>query len=150
MSAPVPEPPALVRSPEEGQHSGHEPGHVLTQLSAALENPDIRALEVRGNTALDMGVVMGPGFVPRCCEHGPCPYVSLVCEHGILMCAKIWGGGRSGKSSFLQRVGVPGAGAAPQKQKGMMLLPSLPQTGSKWPQTVICELLVKLYEMAAE
>ncbi|CAM9453111.1 unnamed protein product [Bubo scandiacus] len=47
MSAPVPvtEPPVLVRSPEEGQHSGHEPRHILAQLSAALENPDIKALE---------------------------------------------------------------------------------------------------------
>ncbi|XP_032848708.2 uncharacterized protein C16orf86 homolog [Tyto alba] len=42
---PVPEPPALSRSPEEGQHGGREPGHILAQLSAALENPDIKALE---------------------------------------------------------------------------------------------------------
>ncbi|OPJ78028.1 hypothetical protein AV530_015029 [Patagioenas fasciata monilis] len=45
MSALVPEPPALVRSPEEQQHGGHEPGHVLAQLSAALDSPNVRALE---------------------------------------------------------------------------------------------------------
>ncbi|XP_074896655.1 uncharacterized protein C16orf86 homolog [Buteo buteo] len=45
MSAPVLEPPALVRSPEEGQDGSHEPGHILAQLSAALENPDIKALK---------------------------------------------------------------------------------------------------------
>ncbi|PKU42411.1 protein c16orf86 like protein [Limosa lapponica baueri] len=39
MSAPVQEPPAPERSPEKGQHS------VLAQLSAALENPDIKVLE---------------------------------------------------------------------------------------------------------
>ncbi|XP_054055664.1 uncharacterized protein C16orf86 homolog [Rissa tridactyla] len=45
MSTPVPEPPALVRSPEEGQRGSCEPGHILAQLSAALEKPDIKALE---------------------------------------------------------------------------------------------------------
>lgn len=33
------------------------------------------------------------------------------------MRAKIWGGGRNEKSSFLQRVDVPGAGSATQKEK---------------------------------
>lgn len=64
MSALVPEPPALVRSPEEQQHSGHEPGHVLAQLSAALDSPNVRALEVKGDAAWDMGVVMSTGFIP--------------------------------------------------------------------------------------
>lgn len=117
MSAPVPEPPALVRSPEAGQRGSCKPGHILAQLSAALENPDVKALEVKGDAALDVGVAMSTGFVPGCHEHGTCPGASLVREHGIPMCAKIWGGGRNGKSSFLQRVDVPGAGSAPQKQK---------------------------------
>ncbi|XP_068267415.1 uncharacterized protein C16orf86 homolog [Nyctibius grandis] len=39
MSAPMPEPSALVRTLEENR------GQVLAQLSAALENPDIKALE---------------------------------------------------------------------------------------------------------
>lgn len=110
MSASVPEPPALVRSPEEGQHGGHEPEHILAQLSAALENPDIKALEVKGNAALNVGV--GMSFFPRC----------LVQEQGVPMRTKIWGGGRNGKSSFLQRVDVPGAGAAPETKSMMLLL----------------------------
>ena len=117
MSAPVPEPPALVRSPEEGQHGGHEPGHVLAQLSAALQNPDIKALEVKGDAVLDVGVAMSTGFVPGCHEHGTCPRASLAREQGGLMRAKIWGGGRNGKSSFLQRVAFPGAGSATQNKR---------------------------------
>lgn len=54
MSASVRELPAPVSSPREGQHSGREPGRVLAQLSAALENPDIKALEVTGDATLDL------------------------------------------------------------------------------------------------
>lgn len=78
MSAPVLEPPALVRSPEEGQNGSQEPRHILTQLSAALENPDIKALKVKGDVALDVGVVRNMGFIPGCHEHGTCPCASLV------------------------------------------------------------------------
>ncbi|XP_035192934.1 uncharacterized protein C16orf86 homolog [Oxyura jamaicensis] len=39
------EPPALVGSPAGQQSGGREPGHILAELSAALENPDIKALE---------------------------------------------------------------------------------------------------------
>lgn len=89
MSASVPEPPALVRSPEEGQHGSHEPEHVLAQLSAALENPDIKALEVKGDATLNVGVGMSTGFFPGC----------LVQEQGVPMRIKIWGGGM-GKAPF--------------------------------------------------
>nr|XP_047924940.1 uncharacterized protein C16orf86 homolog [Anser cygnoides] len=45
MSASVMEPRALAGSPAGQQSGGHEPGRILAELSAALENPDIKALE---------------------------------------------------------------------------------------------------------
>lgn len=50
----VQEPPALVRSLEEGQHSSRERGRILAQLSVALENPDIKALEVKDDATVDV------------------------------------------------------------------------------------------------
>ncbi|XP_062477307.1 uncharacterized protein LOC134165004 [Pezoporus occidentalis] len=45
MSAPVADPPALERNPEEEQRSLQDLGHILAQLSAALESPDIKVLK---------------------------------------------------------------------------------------------------------
>lgn len=112
MSASVMEPPALAGSPAGQQSGGHEPGRILAELSAALENPDIKALEVRAMPRLTCEQPLSPGA-----EHSIRLCVSLVQEQGTLTCTKIWGEGRHSKSTFLQRVAVSGAGPNYQEKK---------------------------------
>lgn len=62
------EPPAVVGSPAGQQSRGREPGRIPAELSAALESPGIKALEVRAMPCLTQEQPLSPGA-----EHSLCP-----------------------------------------------------------------------------
>lgn len=111
MSVPVADPPALERNPEEEQCSRWDLGHILAQLSAALESPDIKVVEVQGDAAL--GLQWAHALFPE-----PC-----VRTGGPNACHEL---GREGteKAPFC-RGWMSLSQIHSLETKGMMLLPSL-------------------------
>jgi len=129
MSAAAPEPPAPTTSPEQGQRGTREPGPVLAQLSAALGNPDMKALEVKAGAALDGGAGVSTGSVPRCHKHGPCARTRGLDVRQTL------GRGKEGEKLLSAEGGCPW-GRYPEP-KGTVLLPSLFQTERKHPNSFL-------------